>query len=291
MNKTMIRKAVFPVAGIGTRFLPATKASPKEMMPIVDKPLIQYAVEEAVSIGIQELIFVTSGTKRAIEDHFDKNFELEYRLEKSQKTEFLALVRNILPEGVRCIYIRQAEPLGLGHAILCAKSVVGDEPFAVLLADDLIENKKTSCLSQMLEVFQSVRSSVVAVQTMPVDLLCHYGVVGVQNSFEVSGMIDKIVEKPAKGLEPSHEGVVGRYIFNPTIFRALETLEQGVNSEIQLTDAIDRLIATEAVYACRVEGSRYDCGSQLGYLQAIVHYGLKHPVLGTAFERFLRQSV
>ncbi|MBP6104732.1 MAG: UTP--glucose-1-phosphate uridylyltransferase GalU [Gammaproteobacteria bacterium] len=287
----LIRKAVFPVAGIGTRFLPATKASPKEMMPIVDKPLIQYAVEEAVSIGIQELIFVTSGTKRAIEDHFDKNFELEYRLEKAEKTALLDLVRNILPEGVRCIYIRQAEPLGLGHAILCAKSVVGSEPFAVLLADDLIENTESSCLSQMLAVFKEVRRSVVAVQKMPVQELCHYGVVRFAENFEKYGVINKIVEKPALGLEPSHLGVVGRYIFNPSLFAALEDLQKGVDAEIQLTDAIDKLLATETVYANLVQGTRYDCGSQLGYLQAIVHYGLKHPALGKAFEAFLKKSL
>jgi UTP--glucose-1-phosphate uridylyltransferase len=287
----LLRKAVFPVAGIGTRFLPATKASPKEMMPIVDKPLIQYAVEEALSIGIQELIFVTSSTKRAIEDHFDKHFELEYRLEKAEKKELLALVRNILPEGVRCIYIRQAEPLGLGHAILCAKSVVGSEPFAVLLADDLIENRGSSCLSQMLEVFESVQSSIVAVQKMPVQELCHYGVVRFDKSFETQGVINQIVEKPALGLEPSHWGVVGRYIFNPSIFAALEGLHKGVGAEIQLTDAIDKLLTTETVYANAVQGTRYDCGSPLGYLQAIVHYGLKHPELGKAFETFLKQSV
>ncbi len=284
-------KAVFPVAGIGTRFLPATKASPKEMMPIVDKPLIQYAVEEALSIGVKELIFVTSSTKRAIEDHFDKNFELEYRLEKAHKKELLALVRNILPEGVRCIYIRQPEPLGLGHAILCAKSVVGSDPFAVLLADDLLEQQPSSGLAQMLEVFTALKSSVVAVQAMPEQVLCHYGVVGVSKTFEHFGPIQTIVEKPALGLAPSHYGVLGRYIFNPSIFEVLERLPKVPDAELQLTDAIAQLLSTESVHALCIKGKRYDCGSPLGYLQAIVHYGLKHPLFGKDFQSFLQKNL
>ncbi len=288
--KPMIRKAVFPVAGMGTRFLPATKASPKEMMPIIDKPLIQYAVEEALSVGIQEFIFVTSSSKRAIEDHFDKNFELEYRLEQSHKTELLAIVRNILPEAVRCIYIRQAEPLGLGHAIQCAEAVVGAEPFAVLLADDLIDGSGSSCLAQMVAQFQILQSSLIAVESVRSKDVPKYGIVGVQDPEQQCAAIHRIIEKPSLEQAPSRLGVVGRYILTPKIFACLrETVRLQVQgSEIQLTPAIDRLIAEESVYAFQFEGARYDCGSKLGYLEATIHYGLKHAEVGADFQDFLK---
>lgn len=288
----MIKKAVFPVAGMGTRFLPATKANPKEMMPVVDKPLIQYAVEEAIDAGVQELIFVTSSSKRAIEDHFDSNFELETKLKLDGKNELLDIVRGVVPDGVSCVYIRQSEALGLGHAILCAKRVVGNEPFAVLLADDLMSsNNHISCLKQMVLKFNEVSTSIVAVEAIAPEDSVKYGVVGVASGYKDFGKINQIVEKPKPEAAPSHLGVVGRYILMPEIFAALEQGVPGANGEIQLTDAISALLAHQSVYAFTFSGTRYDCGGKLGYLQAIVAYGLKHPEVAEEFQKYLNTVV
>lgn len=282
-----IRKAVFPVAGLGTRFLPATKANPKEMLPIVDKPLIQYAVEEAVSAGVTELIFVTSSSKRAIEDHFDSNYELEEKLIKANKQGLADLVRNILPKGVQCAYIRQPDALGLGHAVLCAKSLVGDEPFAVLLADDLIDGGKTTCLQQMAAVYEATHGSVIAVEKIPPDDTTKYGIVAINQTPAPTTIIKGIVEKPAPADAPSNFGVVGRYILNPSIFQALEQTPAGKGGEIQLTDALAQLLAKEAIYALQFNGTRYDCGSKLGYVQATIAYALKHKEIAADFELYL----
>ena len=287
-RRGQIRKAVFPVAGFGTRFLPATKANPKEMMPVVDKPLIQYAVEEAILAGVTELIFVTNSAKRAIEDHFDTNFELEARLKEQGKEAFLAMVQDILPKGVSCVYVRQPEPLGLGHAILCAKSIVGNEPFAVLLADDLIDNQTVPCLQQLVTRFNEVKTSIVAVQTILREETVQYGVIDVEKSFIDFARIKMLVEKPDPELAPSLFGVVGRYVLTPEIFLALEKTTPSKNGEIQLTDALCDLLSTQAVYALLFEGKRYDCGSKKGYLEAIVNYGLKHPEVGEDFKQYLK---
>ncbi len=286
--KNKIRKAVFPVAGMGSRFLPATKANPKEMMPIVDKPLIQYAVEEAVAAGVEELIFVTSVSKRAIEDHFDRQFELEQRLLEQGKHELLEIVKGVLPDGVTCIYLRQPEPLGLGHAILCAKPVIGDEPFAVLLADDLIAAEPESCLQQMVAKFSEVKQSVICVESIAPEDSSKYGVIGVDQSFAQFGPIKNIVEKPQPKDAPSSFGVVGRYILTPDIFATLEATKPDAKNEIQLTDAIQSLLLDQTVYAYAFSGTRYDCGSKIGYLQATIAYGLKHPQTGKAFRIFLQ---
>lgn len=282
-----VTKAVFPVAGLGTRFLPATKANPKEMMPVVDKPLIQYAVEEAIAAGVTELIFVTSSSKRAIEDHFDSNFELEASLMERGKQDLLDIVRGILPEGISCAYIRQKSPRGLGHAVLCAKQLITNEPFAVLLADDLIDGKVKSCLQQMIEVFKETNSSVVAVEKIPQAETRRYGVVDVKMDQEKTAAIKGIVEKPDPGSAPSDLGVVGRYILTPRVLSLLETTPQGSGGEIQLTDGIARLLHEESVYACRFEGKRYDCGSKIGYLEATIAYALKHPELAVEFKQCL----
>lgn len=286
-----IRKAVFPVAGLGTRFLPATKANPKEMLPIVDKPLIQYAAEEAVAAGITQLIFVTSSSKRAIEDHFDTNFELEAKLTENNKCDLLAIVRNIIPHGVSCVYIRQHEPLGLGHAVLCAKDVVGDEPFAVLLADDLIDGGALSCLQQMVALYEKVQSSVLAIQQVAPTETHKYGIVGLSNTALQTGEyapITTIVEKPKKDA-PSNFASIGRYILTPRVFDFLEQTDRGAIGEIQLTDGIDEIIAEETVYGYAFTGERFDCGSKLGYLQATVSYGCKHHEVGKDFTKFLAQ--
>lgn len=282
-----VTKAVFPVAGLGTRFLPATKANPKEMLPIVDKPLIQYAVEEAIAAGITELFFVTSSSKRAIEDHFDSNFELEANLLERGKQDLLAIVRDILPEGISCAYIRQKSPRGLGHAVLCAKQLISNEPFAVLLADDLIDGKPLSCLKQMMEVYEETAASVIAVETIPPEESRRYGVVDVKMGQEKAVAIQGIVEKPDPSLAPSNLGVVGRYILTPRVLSLLETTPQGSGGEIQLTDGIARLLQEEAVYACRFEGKRFDCGSKIGYLEATIAYALKHPELALKFKQCL----
>ena len=282
-----IRKAVFPVAGMGTRFLPATKANPKEMLPIVDKPLIQYAAEEAIAAGVTELIFVTSSSKRAIEDHFDRNFELEYELSQRGKNELLAIVREILPPGVSCVYIRQPEALGLGHAVLCAKSVVGNDPFAVILADDLIDDGKRGCLAQMAKVFAEQQCSLLGVEKVAPEETDKYGIVNTDEQDARLGRVSQIVEKPKPAAAPSNLAVVGRYILMPRIFQLLEQTEKGAGGEIQLTDAIAALLAEESVMAYQFEGKRFDCGSKIGYLKATVEYGLKHPQLKNEFLRYL----
>ncbi|MFN2339333.1 MAG: UTP--glucose-1-phosphate uridylyltransferase GalU [Gammaproteobacteria bacterium] len=282
-----VRKAVFPVAGLGTRFLPATKASPKEMLPIVDKPLIQYAAEEAVAAGIEELIFVTSSSKRAIEDHFDKNYELEAELERKGKDKLLAMVRDVVPEGVSCVYVRQAEALGLGHAVLCARPVVGNDPFAVILADDLIYNDGESCLKQMVRKFEYNRCSVLGVEEVPPMDTDKYGVVKAELVSEGLSRISEIVEKPKPEDAPSNLAVVGRYILTARIFDLLQTTARGAGGEIQLTDAIAELLKEEQVLAYEFDGIRYDCGSKLGYLMASVEYGLRHPELSEEFGEYL----
>jgi len=283
-----VKKAVFPVAGLGTRFLPATKASPKEMLPIVDKPLIQYAVEEAVAAGVTDMIFVTGRSKRAIEDHFDKATELEAELERKQKNDMLELVRGILPKHVNCIYIRQAEPLGLGHAVLCAKPVVGDEPFAVLLADDLLDGD-VPVLKQMVDTYDYYRCSVLGVQEVPRADTKSYGIVAARPVAERIEQVSAIVEKPKPEEAPSTLAVVGRYVLTPRIFHYLENGKPGAGGEIQLTDGIAALLAEEQVLAYRYFGTRYDCGSKLGYLQATVVFGQRHPEVGAAFSEYLNQ--
>jgi UTP--glucose-1-phosphate uridylyltransferase len=283
-----IRKAVFPVAGLGTRFLPATKANPKEMLPIVDKPLIQYAVEEAIAAGIQELIFVTSSSKRAIEDHFDKNFELESELKQRGKQALLSIVRDILPEGVSCVYVRQPEALGLGHAVLCAAPVVGDEPFAVILADDLIDGGDVSCLTQMVDLFNQHKSSILAVEEVPAEETDKYGIVKTSPLQNRHARVEAIVEKPRPERAPSTLAVVGRYILTPRIFELLKTTPRGAGGEIQLTDAIALLLNEQQVLSYQFKGRRYDCGSKLGYLQATVEYALKHAELKDQFSEYLK---
>lgn len=288
--KQPIKKAVFPVAGMGTRFLPATKANPKEMLPVVDKPLIQYAVEEAVDCGITELIFVTSSSKRAIEDHFDSNFELESKLAANGKQELLDIVRGILPKGVSCAYIRQPEALGLGHAVLCAKPIIGNEPFAVLLADDLIDGQSQSCLQQMLHVHNEKAASVIAVQQIPWEETNKYGIIAGEEIIPNHlSKINQIIEKPARQDAPSDLGVVGRYILTPAIFNYLENTSAGRGGEIQLTDAIALLLTTETVNALKFKGKRYDCGTKLGYLEATIAYALKHTELAKEFKNYLKQ--
>ena len=280
-----ITKAIFPVAGLGTRFLPATKANPKEMLPIVDKPLIQYAVEEAVAAGITELIFVTNSSKRAIEDHFDSNFELETTLQEQGKQDLLDIVKGILPEGVSCAYIRQKSPQGLGHAVLCAKQLVMHEPFAVLLADDLIDGGAVPCLQQMVEQFQARHATIIAVQAILPTETERYGIVQVTTS-ETTTPIAGIIEKPFPHQAPSNLGVVGRYILMPRIFTLLENTKRGSGGEIQLTDAIAKLLQFQNVIALEFGGTRYDCGSKLGYMQAVIALGLRHPELGPEFRKY-----
>jgi UTP--glucose-1-phosphate uridylyltransferase len=286
-----VTKAIFPVAGLGIRFLPATKANPKEMLPVVDKPLIQYAVEDAIAAGITELIFVTSSSKRAIEDHFDTNFELESNLMAKGKNELLEVVRSILPAGISCAYIRQQSPQGLGHAVLCAKQLVMNEPFAVLLADDLIDGGDQSCLQQMVNVFNDTNTSVIAVEKIDLKDTDKYGVVDVGGSEKSIANIHSIIEKPKSLDAPSNLGVVGRYILTPAIFSLLETTAKGSGGEIQLTDAIAKLLATEKVSAFQFRGKRYDCGSKIGYLEATIAYALKHPELSQEFKPLLREFV
>jgi UTP--glucose-1-phosphate uridylyltransferase len=284
-----VTKAVFPVAGFGTRFLPATKANPKEMLPIVDKPLIQYAVEEAVAAGITELIFVTSSSKRAIEDHFDTNYELEHRLLAQGNTRVLERVQNIVPKGVDCIYVRQPHALGLGHAVLCARQVIGNHPFAVLLADDLIDATANPCLKQMLNVYHETNASVIAVQRIAREDSEKYGVIAIDDDWRAQGKVKAIIEKPKPIDAPSPYGVVGRYILTPTIFDHLSSLSPGRGGEIQLTDAIARLLVKQTVMALQFQGTRYDCGTKLGYMQATIAYGLKHPDIGVSFKAYLRE--
>jgi UTP--glucose-1-phosphate uridylyltransferase len=282
-----VTKAVFPVAGLGTRFLPATKASPKEMMPIVDKPLIQYAVEEAAAAGITEMIFVTGRSKRAIEDHFDKAYELENELERNGKREMLEFVRNLLPKSINCIYIRQPEALGLGHAVLCAKRVVNNEPFAVLLADDLLDGDPP-VMQQMVETYDYYHCSVLGVQDVPRADTKSYGIVAAKPLADRVEQVSAIVEKPKPEEAPSTLAVVGRYVLTPRIFHHLENVRPGSGGEIQLTDAIASLLAEEQVLGYRYDGVRYDCGSKLGYLQASVEFGLRHREVGAAFADYLK---
>ncbi|WP_153108712.1 UTP--glucose-1-phosphate uridylyltransferase GalU [Propionivibrio limicola] len=285
-----VTKAVFPVAGLGTRFLPATKANPKEMMPIVDKPLIQYAVEEAVAAGITEMIFVTGRTKRAIEDHFDKAYELESELARRQKTEMLDFVHNLLPKNIHCIYIRQQEALGLGHAVLCAKPVVGDEPFAVLLADDLLDGEPP-VMKQMTDVYNHYRCSVIGVMDVPPAETKSYGIVKSNGLAERIERIESIVEKPRPEEAPSNLAVVGRYVLTPRIFHHLEQVAPGTGGEIQLTDGIAALLREEQVLAYRYHGRRFDCGSKLGYLEATIEFGRRHPEVGAAFSNYLNNLI
>jgi UTP--glucose-1-phosphate uridylyltransferase len=283
----MVKKAVFPVAGLGTRFLPATKASPKEMLPIVDKPLIQYAVEEAAAAGITDMIFVTGRSKRAIEDHFDKAYELENELERKNKTEMLEFVRDLLPKNMNCIYIRQQEALGLGHAVLCAKPVVGDEPFAVLLADDLLDGS-VPVMRQMVDTYSAEGCSILGVQDVPRADTRSYGIVAATPAGARIEKVSAIVEKPKPEEAPSTLAVVGRYVLTPRIFHHLENVKPGAGGEIQLTDGIASLLAEEQVLAYRYDGVRYDCGSKLGYLQATVVFGQRHPEVGAAFTQYLK---
>ncbi|HEX7647347.1 MAG TPA: UTP--glucose-1-phosphate uridylyltransferase GalU [Noviherbaspirillum sp.] len=286
-----IRKAVFPVAGLGTRFLPATKAQPKEMLPVVDKPLIQYAVEEAVAAGITDMVFITGRNKRAIEDHFDTAFELEAELAAARKTDLLEVLRNTVPRNINCIYIRQHAPLGLGHAVLCARPVIGNEPFAVLLADDLmdVDAGKPAVLAQMTGVYAEEGSSILAVQEVARADTRQYGIVSVVPHKQGLERVTGIVEKPAPEKAPSTLAVVGRYVLNNRIFDHLEGIGKGAGGEIQLTDGIEALMREEQVLAYRYDGRRFDCGSKFGYLQATVDMGLKHPELGPAFAKFLEQ--
>ena len=282
-----VRKAVFPVAGLGTRFLPATKASPKEMMPIVDKPLIQYAVEEAAAAGITDMVFVTGRTKRSIEDHFDKAYELETELALKHKTEMLETVRSLLPKNINCIYIRQPEALGLGHAVLCAKPVIGDEPFAILLADDLLD-ANPPVMKQMTDVFDEHHCSVIGVLDVPRAETRSYGIVKSSYVSERLERFEGVVEKPKPEEAPSTLAVVGRYILTPRIFHHLENVKPGAGGEIQLTDGMAALLAEEQVLAYRYLGKRYDCGSKLGYLEATVDFGRRHPEVGADFSNYLK---
>ena len=285
-----VKKAVFPVAGLGTRFLPATKASPKEMLPIVDKPLIQYAVEEAMDAGITDIIFISSRTKRTVEDHFDKAYELETELAARGKNRDLELVQSIRPAGVNFIYIRQAEALGLGHAVLCAQPVVGNEPFAVILADDLLDGKP-AVMKQMVDQYNYYQCSVLGVQDVPREDTAAYGIVDATSMAERISRVNAIVEKPKPEEAPSTLGVVGRYILTPRIFHHIQHLKPGAGGELQLTDAIAALLKEQQVLAYAYDGIRYDCGSKLGYLQATVEYALKHKEVSEEFAAYLKTRV
>ncbi|MBD5805372.1 UTP--glucose-1-phosphate uridylyltransferase GalU [Aromatoleum evansii] len=285
-----VTKAVFPVAGMGTRFLPATKASPKEMLPIVDKPLIQYAVEEAVAAGITDMIFITGRTKRSIEDHFDKAYELETELEARGKKELLEIVKKTVPKGVNCVYIRQSEALGLGHAVLCAAPVVGDEAFAVILADDLLDNHGAEpIMQQMVGVYNYHRCSVLGTMNVPREDTRQYGIVSTDSQQGNVQRVTGIVEKPKPEDAPTTQAVVGRYILTPHIFDHLRSIKPGAGGELQLTDAIASLLKEEAVLSYQFQGVRYDCGSKLGYLKATVELGLRHPEIGADFAAYLAE--
>ena len=285
-----VRKAIFPVAGLGSRFLPATKASPKEMLPVVDKPLIQYAVEEAVIAGITEMIFVTGRTKRAIADHFDKAYELEHQLEKSGKGQLLKVAREVVPKGVSFTYIRQTEALGLGHAVLTAAHLIGEEPFAVLLADDLI-SPQANALEQLVKQYEKFGRSVIAVQTVPSREISAYGVISGKQQARRLYSLDSIIEKPKFEDAPSDKGVTGRYIFTPQILDKLLILEPGAGGEYQLTDAIQALLSEERVLAYEFEGTRYDCGSKLGLLRANIELGLEHPDISGDLRKYLKNEL
>ena len=286
-----IRKAVFPVAGLGTRFLPATKTVPKEMLPVIDKPLIQYAVDEAIEAGCDTLVFITNRYKHAVADYFDKAYELEQKLERAGKTEQLDLVRNVLPPGVSVVFVTQAEALGLGHAVLCAKEVIGDEPFAVLLPDDLIWNRGPGALRQMADVAEQSGCSVIAVQDVPPEKTASYGIVATQDFANRQGRITRIVEKPKPEDAPSNLAVVGRYVLSPRIFELLESTQTGAGGEIQLTDAIDRLLQEECVDAYRFRGTRFDCGTHIGLIEATIRYALDHEKLSDAAAETMRNAL
>ena len=286
-NPKKLKIAVFPVAGMGTRFLPATKASPKEMLSIVDKPLIQYAAEEAVNAGIETLIFITGRNKFSIPNHFDKAYEIETELERKNKAKELELVKNILPKNVKCIYIRQNQALGLGHAVLCSKPAVGDNPFAVILADDMILSSENGCLKQMVNRFEKFNSSIIAVEKVKKELLNKYGIIeGVKDNNDWA--LTNIIEKPDINSAPSEMGVVGRYILKPTIFNFLESTSKGTGDEIQLTDAIADQIKQEKVYAYEFEGKRFDCGSKIGFLKATIEYALHHDEISGELKEYLK---
>lgn len=286
-----IRKAVFPVAGLGTRFLPATKTVPKEMLPIIDRPLIQYAVDEAIEAGCDTLIFVTNRYKHAVADYFDKAYELEQKLERAGKTEQLELVRHVLPDGVRAVFVTQPEALGLGHAVLCAKPIVGDEPFAVLLPDDLIWNRGDGALKQMADAAETSSASMIAVEDVPRDQTGSYGIVATESFNGRQGRITAIVEKPDPADAPSTLAVVGRYVLSPTIFELLESTTPGAGGEIQLTDAIARLLQKEPVDAFRFEGTRFDCGTHIGLIEATIRYALDHEKLNEAARKMIRDAL
>ncbi len=277
-----VRTAVFPVAGMGTRFLPATKTVPKEMMPIIDKPLIQYAVDEAIEAGCDTLVFVTNRYKHAVADYFDKAYELEHKLERSGKHEQLAMVRHVLPDGVRAVFVTQPEALGLGHAVLCARAIVGDQPFAVLLPDDLIFSRGPGALSQMVDAQARLGGSIIAVEDVPHEKTSSYGIVATEAFDGSSGPISAIVEKPRPEEAPSDLAVVGRYVLSPAIFELLANQAPGAGGEIQLTDAIASLLAAEAVHAWRFDGTRYDCGTHLGLVEATMRHALDNPLLADA---------
>ncbi len=286
-----IRKAVFPVAGLGTRFLPATKTVPKEMLPVVDKPLIQYAVDEAIEAGCDTLVFVTNRYKHSVADYFDKAYELEQKLEKAGKTELLALIRDVLPRNVRAVFVTQTEALGLGHAVLCAKPVIGNEPFAVLLADDLIWNRGPGALKQMADLAERENASVIAVQDVPREQTGSYGIVATRDFSSRFGEIAEIVEKPQPEVAPSTLAVVGRYVLSGSIFGILENTRPGKGGEIQLTDGIATLLARERVLAYRFEGRRFDCGSRIGLVEATIQYALDHEDLAEATREYMRDAL
>jgi len=286
-----VRIAVFPVAGLGTRFLPATKTVPKEMLPIVDKPLIQYAVDEAVEAGCETLVFITNRYKHAVADYFDKAYELEQKLEKAGKSELLDLIRNVLPPGVRAVFVTQAEALGLGHAVLCAKPVVGNEPFAVLLPDDLIWSRGDGALKQMADHAERTGGSVIAVQDVPREQTGSYGIVATDRFDGQAGRINQIVEKPKPEDAPSNLAVVGRYVLTPDIFDLLETTQQGTGGEIQLTDAIAKLLPLARVDAFRFHGTRFDCGTHLGLIEATVRYALDHELLSEGARKLMQNAL
>jgi UTP--glucose-1-phosphate uridylyltransferase len=286
-----IRTAVFPVAGLGTRFLPATKTVPKEMLPIIDRPLIQYAVDEAVEAGCDTLVFITNRYKHAVADYFDKAYELEQKLERSGKTEQLDLIRNVLPPGVRAVFVTQTEALGLGHAVLCAKPIVGDQPFAVLLPDDLIWNRGPGALKQMADVAEASGASVIAVQDVPREQTSSYGIVATDSFRDRQGRITAIVEKPKPDVAPSTLAVVGRYVLSPRIFDLLEATQPGAGGEIQLTDAIAQLLAIEPVNAYRFKGTRFDCGTHIGLVEATIRYALDHEKLSDSARRMMQSAL
>jgi len=286
-----IKKAVFPVAGLGTRFLPATKTVPKEMLPIIDRPLIQYAVDEAIEAGCDTLVFVTNRYKHAVADYFDKAYELEQKLEKSGKLEQLELVRNVLPSHVRAVFVTQAEALGLGHAVLCAKPIVGNEPFAVILPDDLIWNRGDGALKQMADAAQANGASIIAVQDVPHDQTGSYGIVATEAFAGRSGRINAIVEKPKPEVAPSNLAVVGRYVLDARIFDLLENTTPGAGGEIQLTDAIAMLLAEKPVHAYRFQGTRFDCGTHIGLIEATIRYALDHEKLSDAARNMMQDAL